>query len=136
MTASHGNPPPPKLTDIQKSVSATLSMQPAHQSITMLCAPTVFVSARTGMILNATVVTRVLIEDRCENEKLWRALLEHLLRKAFGTEPPRLAPHALDDERRAALKSALERDFVSEQVPLEQIAPEPGGGPLHQHAVR
>jgi uncharacterized protein (DUF1015 family) len=36
----------------------------------------------------------------------------------------------LDDERRAALKDALERDFEIEEVPVERIAPAPGDGPL------
>jgi uncharacterized protein (DUF1015 family) len=36
----------------------------------------------------------------------------------------------LDAERREALAQALQRDFEIEQVPIEQIAPEPGRGPL------
>jgi uncharacterized protein (DUF1015 family) len=36
----------------------------------------------------------------------------------------------LDDERRAALAQALERDFEISEVPLEQLAPAPGEGPL------
>jgi uncharacterized protein (DUF1015 family) len=36
----------------------------------------------------------------------------------------------LDDGRREALAQALARDFDILEVPLEQIAPEPGGGPL------
>ncbi len=36
----------------------------------------------------------------------------------------------LDDERRAALAQALERDFEIAEVPVEQVAPEPGAGPL------
>jgi len=36
----------------------------------------------------------------------------------------------LDDERRAALAVAIERDFVATPVAREQIAPEPGQGPL------
>ena len=36
----------------------------------------------------------------------------------------------LDSERREALRAALERDFELSQVPLDQIAPEPGIGPL------
>jgi uncharacterized protein (DUF1015 family) len=36
----------------------------------------------------------------------------------------------LDDERRRALAQALERDFEIAEVPIEQIAPAPGGGPL------
>jgi uncharacterized protein (DUF1015 family) len=36
----------------------------------------------------------------------------------------------LDDERRAALAQALERDFEIAEVPLEQVAPAPGEGPL------
>ncbi len=36
----------------------------------------------------------------------------------------------LDDERRAALERALERDFEIEEVPVEQIAPQPGDGRL------
>lgn len=50
----------------------------------------------------------------------------------------------LDRERQEALALAIRRDFDIEQVPLEQIAPEPGGGPLqlgyidsfHQQAYR
>jgi uncharacterized protein (DUF1015 family) len=38
--------------------------------------------------------------------------------------------NGLDDERRAALAQALERDFEITEVPIEQVAPEPGGGPL------
>jgi uncharacterized protein (DUF1015 family) len=36
----------------------------------------------------------------------------------------------LDESRRQALRAALERDFEVEPVPIEQIAPEPGSGPL------
>jgi uncharacterized protein (DUF1015 family) len=36
----------------------------------------------------------------------------------------------LDDERRQALEQALQRDFEMTEVPTEQIAPPPGGGPL------
>jgi uncharacterized protein (DUF1015 family) len=36
----------------------------------------------------------------------------------------------LDDARRAALAEALERDFEIAEVPIEQIAPSPGAGPL------
>ena len=36
----------------------------------------------------------------------------------------------LDEERRRALAQALERDFRMAEVPIEQIAPEPGRGPL------
>jgi uncharacterized protein (DUF1015 family) len=36
----------------------------------------------------------------------------------------------LDDARREALGAALRRDFDIEEVPLAQIAPEPGRGPL------
>jgi uncharacterized protein (DUF1015 family) len=36
----------------------------------------------------------------------------------------------LDDERRRALAQALERDFEISEVPIEQIAPSPGVGPL------
>ncbi len=36
----------------------------------------------------------------------------------------------LDDERRAALERALERDFEIAEVPVEQIAPPPGDGRL------
>jgi uncharacterized protein (DUF1015 family) len=36
----------------------------------------------------------------------------------------------LDDERRRALAEALERDFVIAEVPPDQVAPEPGDGPL------
>jgi uncharacterized protein (DUF1015 family) len=36
----------------------------------------------------------------------------------------------LDDERRAALEQALERDFEIAEVAIEQIAPAPGRGPL------
>ncbi len=36
----------------------------------------------------------------------------------------------LDAERRAALQAALQRDFEIEQVPLEQITPAAGDGPL------
>ncbi len=36
----------------------------------------------------------------------------------------------LDRERQEALREALRRDFEIVEVPLEQIAPEPGGGPL------
>ncbi len=50
----------------------------------------------------------------------------------------------LDRERQEALREALRRDFEIVEVPLEQIAPEPGGGPLqlgyidahHQQAYR
>jgi len=36
----------------------------------------------------------------------------------------------VDDQRRAALAQALERDFDMTEVPIEQIAPSPGSGPL------
>jgi uncharacterized protein (DUF1015 family) len=36
----------------------------------------------------------------------------------------------LDENRRRALREALRRDFRVEEVPIEQIAPEPGSGPL------
>jgi uncharacterized protein (DUF1015 family) len=36
----------------------------------------------------------------------------------------------LDDERRASLEQALERYFEIEEVPIEEIAPAPGEGPL------
>jgi uncharacterized protein (DUF1015 family) len=36
----------------------------------------------------------------------------------------------LDSERQAALAEALRRDFEIAEVPLERIAPPPGGGPL------
>jgi uncharacterized protein (DUF1015 family) len=36
----------------------------------------------------------------------------------------------LDDRRRQALKAALERDFEIAEVPVEEIAPTPGTGPL------
>jgi uncharacterized protein (DUF1015 family) len=36
----------------------------------------------------------------------------------------------LDEERRAALAQALRRDFEIAEVPIEQIAPAPGEGPL------
>jgi uncharacterized protein (DUF1015 family) len=36
----------------------------------------------------------------------------------------------LDEGRRQALREALQRDFHVEEVPLEQLAPQPGGGPL------
>jgi uncharacterized protein (DUF1015 family) len=36
----------------------------------------------------------------------------------------------LDDERRAALAQALERDFEISEVPIEQVAPAPSSGPL------
>jgi uncharacterized protein (DUF1015 family) len=36
----------------------------------------------------------------------------------------------LDEQRRAALAQALERDFDMTEVPIEQIAPSPGSGPL------
>jgi len=36
----------------------------------------------------------------------------------------------LDDERRAALAQTLQRDFDITEVPVEQVAPEPGSGPL------
>jgi uncharacterized protein (DUF1015 family) len=36
----------------------------------------------------------------------------------------------LDDDRRQMLRLALERDFAIVEVPVEQIAPPPGGGPL------
>ncbi len=41
----------------------------------------------------------------------------------------RLIGH-LDEDRRQALRSALERDFEIAEVPIEQIAPSPGVGPL------
>ncbi len=36
----------------------------------------------------------------------------------------------LDADRRAALRGAVERDFLVEDVPLESLAPPPGRGPL------
>ncbi|HWG09023.1 MAG TPA: DUF1015 domain-containing protein [Solirubrobacteraceae bacterium] len=36
----------------------------------------------------------------------------------------------LDDARRAALAAALERDFEIREVPIDQLAPAPGSGPL------
>lgn len=36
----------------------------------------------------------------------------------------------LDEDRRQALREALQRDFEIEEVPIERIAPEPGSGPL------
>ena len=36
----------------------------------------------------------------------------------------------LDEGRRQALREALQRDFDVKEIPLEQIAPEPGSGPL------
>ncbi|MGN6371402.1 MAG: DUF1015 domain-containing protein [Solirubrobacteraceae bacterium] len=36
----------------------------------------------------------------------------------------------LSESRRQALREALQRDFEVQEVPLEQIAPEPGTGPL------
>ncbi len=36
----------------------------------------------------------------------------------------------LDEDRRQALRSALERDFDISEVPVEEIAPQPGEGPL------
>jgi uncharacterized protein (DUF1015 family) len=36
----------------------------------------------------------------------------------------------LDDARRAALGQALERDFEIAEVPIDEVAPAPGGGPL------
>ena len=36
----------------------------------------------------------------------------------------------LDDARRAALEQALQRDFDISEVPVQEIAPAPGGGPL------
>lgn len=50
----------------------------------------------------------------------------------------------LDESKRTALREALQRDFEISEVPLEQIAPEPGTGPLklgyidshHQRAYR
>jgi uncharacterized protein (DUF1015 family) len=50
----------------------------------------------------------------------------------------------LDRERQEALREAMRRDFEIVEVPLEQIAPEPGAGPLqlgyidshHQQAYR
>ncbi len=36
----------------------------------------------------------------------------------------------LDETKRTALREALERDFDISEVPVEQIAPEPGGGSL------
>lgn len=38
--------------------------------------------------------------------------------------------NGLDDERRAALTQTLERDFDITEIPVEQVAPEAGGGPL------
>jgi uncharacterized protein (DUF1015 family) len=36
----------------------------------------------------------------------------------------------LDEKRRAVLRGALERDFEISEVPLDEIAPRPGSGPL------
>ncbi len=36
----------------------------------------------------------------------------------------------LDEQKRTALREALQRDFEMEEVPLEQVAPQPGDGPL------
>jgi uncharacterized protein (DUF1015 family) len=36
----------------------------------------------------------------------------------------------LDDARRASLAAALQRDFEMREVGLQEVAPEPGGGPL------
>jgi len=36
----------------------------------------------------------------------------------------------LDEKRRTALRAALERDFIIGEVPVEEIAPAPGTGPL------
>jgi uncharacterized protein (DUF1015 family) len=42
----------------------------------------------------------------------------------------------LDDERRAALAQTLERDFEISEVPLDQVAPAPGDGPLELGYVK
>ncbi|HEX3909704.1 MAG TPA: DUF1015 domain-containing protein [Solirubrobacteraceae bacterium] len=42
----------------------------------------------------------------------------------------------LDDARRASLAGALERDFQMREVSLQEVAPEPGGGPLELGYVR
>jgi uncharacterized protein (DUF1015 family) len=42
----------------------------------------------------------------------------------------------LDDEQRAALAQALERDFEMREVPLDQVAPAPGDGPLELGYVK
>jgi uncharacterized protein (DUF1015 family) len=44
--------------------------------------------------------------------------------------------NGLDDARRAALAQALERDFQIAEVPLEQLAPAPGDGPLELGYVK
>ncbi len=44
--------------------------------------------------------------------------------------PTHRVVRGLDRERREALREALHRDFEIAEVPLEQLAPEPGGGPL------
>ncbi len=36
----------------------------------------------------------------------------------------------LDEDRRTALRAALERDFIISEVPIDEIAPAPGTGPL------
>ena len=36
----------------------------------------------------------------------------------------------LDEDRRIALRAALERDFIISEVPIDEIAPVPGTGPL------
>ena len=42
----------------------------------------------------------------------------------------------LDDARKAALAQALQRDFEIVEVPLDQVAPPPGDGPLELGYVR
>jgi uncharacterized protein (DUF1015 family) len=44
--------------------------------------------------------------------------------------PTHRVVNRLDDAKRASLARAIERDFAIEQVPLEQLAPPPGEGPL------
>jgi uncharacterized protein (DUF1015 family) len=61
----------------------------------------------------------------------------YILMCLVGLEDPGLTVFAthrlvsgLDDQRRAALAQALERDFDMTEVLIEQIAPSPGSGPL------
>jgi uncharacterized protein (DUF1015 family) len=44
--------------------------------------------------------------------------------------PTHRVVNRLDDAKRASLAGAIERDFQSEEVALEQLAPPPGDGPL------
>jgi uncharacterized protein (DUF1015 family) len=44
--------------------------------------------------------------------------------------PTHRVVNRLDDAKRASLAQAIERDFETEQVALEQLAPAPGEGPL------